>query len=505
MANIDYIVGNFQYCFDGIPVIRGYCSSKLLVKYSRPHPAYQRQPEAQHVDEIKAFLNGHSIKFMPEIVLSYDYSGMYVGSQPWSQAGFINPFQYLANNSTSGIIKVWDYYKGVEFQRLKTDEINTTIRLKMSSGNPLIDTHQVFNRIDGNHRLEALEQVQEDYSVPFCIVLLAGSGDPQLRDREKFEMEIFHNINSKVQPLTPLEQYRGLLQLFTVDELKQYGKEFSLTKAYLEKHRQTPFSNLSSFFTDQEDVILFCIKFILERGNTVTEDDISEVFGCLDHTYFSENETIRSCKSRHALIPYVYYCLEGGKKKNAKLSAYNAWFIKNRLYNVKDFDPTSMVEVFNSIYDIRKKQVFVAMPFKEELKFVYDSIRDVVDKINRENGTELLPPIRIDNQIIGFSYDIVNELLDQIQNAGLLIADLTGQNANVYYEAGFAQGLLRAKLGNTAEILYLISNPQKPDEPFGAAKFDINHYKMIPYRNDGNGVKKLKEDLEKELKAFYCI
>ena len=103
------------------------------------------------------------------------------------------------------------------------------------------------------------------------------------------------------------------------------------------------------------------------------------------------------------------------------------------------------------------------------------------------------------------TYYIVSEILEQIQNAGLLIADLTYQNANVYYEAGFAQGLIKSQLGNTAEILYLISNPQNPDNPFDAAKFDLQHYKMIPYRNDGNGVNELKEALEKELKAFYGI
>lgn len=505
MANTDFIWGNFQYCFNGIPVIRGYCSSKLLVKYSRPHPAYQRQLEAQHVDEIKSFLNGQSMKFMPEIVLSYDYTGMYASPQAWNQAGYMSPFQYLADTSSAGLLKVWDYNKGVEFQRLKSDAVNITLKLNIPNGNPLFDTHQVFNRIDGNHRLEAMEQVQEDYLVPYCIILLASSGNPQLRDREKMEMEIFHNINSKVQPLSPLEQYKGLLQLFTVDELLRYGKEFSLTRAYLEKHWYHPFSNISRFLAEPEDIILFCIKFMLDRGKAVSEDDIAEVLGVLDHTYFSENEIIRSCKSRFALVPYVFYCLEGGKKKNAKLSAYNAWFIKNRLYNVKDFDPASMIDVFNSIYEIRQKQIFVAMPFKSELLFVYEAIREIVEKINRENGTELLPPVRIDKQIVGFSYDIVNEMLDQIQNAGLLIADLTEENANVYYEAGFAQGLLRAKLGNTAEILYLVSNPKKPDEPFDKAKFDVKHYKMIPYKNDGNGVKQLKEDLEKELKAFYSI
>ena len=501
----DYILGNFQYCYNGIPVIRGYCSSKLLIKFSHPHPAYQRQAEKGHVKEIKDFLDGASIKFMPEVILSYDYSGMYMGSQQWNQSGYMSPFHFLSDASSPGLLRVQDYGTGVEFQRIKKDEVNTTIRLKISHGSSLFDTHRFFNRIDGNHRLEALEEVSEDYLVPFCIILLASSGNPQLRDREKMEMEVFHNINSKVLPLSPLEQYKGLFRLFTVDELLPFGKEFSLTRAYLEKYYLHPFSNITNYLSDPEDIILFCIKFLIDRGINVSEDELVEGLGAIDHTYFSESKNIQDCKSRFALVPYIYYWFEGGKQKNAKLSAYNAWFIKNRLYNVKDFDPASMIDVFNSIYEIRQKQIFVAMPFNDELLFVYNAICEVVEKINRENGIELLPPVRIDKQIVGFSYDIVNEMLDKIQNAGLLIADLTEQNANVYYEAGFAQGLLRAKLGNTAEILYLISNPENPDEPYDPAKFDVEHFKLIPYKNKGNGVNELKENLEKELKAFYGI
>lgn len=344
-----------------------------------------------------------------------------------------------------------------------------------------------------------------DFDIPFCIILLNGNSNPELKEREKIEMEIFHNINAKAKPLTPIEQYRGLFELFSIAELETYGKEFSLTKAFISKYKNLRFTNISNFLCDSADIVLSCIKFLLEKGMSISEDDIADVLGRLEHTYFAKYEIIRTCKSRLAIIPYVFYCFEGGKKENAKLSAYNTWFIKNRLYDVKEIDPASQVDVFNSIYDIRKKQVFVAMPFKPELNFVFDAICAVVDKINRENSTNLLRPIRIDKQIVGFSYDIVNEILENIKNAGLLIADLTEQNANVYYEVGYAQGLLKAKLGNTAEVLYLISNPQKPDEPFTAAKFDVQHYKMIPYKNDGNGVNELKDKLEEELKKFYRI
>lgn len=503
----DYIYGNFQYCYNGIPVIRGYCSYKTLIKFSRPHPAYQRDANQEHIDEIKEFVTGTGYKFMPEIILSYDYSGMFINNQQeWNLAGCVSPFQYLTDTEYPGTLKVTDYRKGIEFQRIKKDSVSNTIRLNIGSGNPLFDNQSIFNRIDGNHRLEALDNADiEDFQIPYCIILLSSDGNPELRGREKIEMEIFHNINSKVKPLTPIEQYKGLFELFSVSELDTYGKEFSLTKAFLTKHGGLRFSNIANFMVDSADIILFCIKFFLDRGETVTEDDIADVLSKLEHTYFAKHEVIRSCKSRYAIVPYVFYCYTGGKQINAKLSAYNTWFIKNKLYNVNEIDPSSLVDVFDSIFEIRTKQVFVAMPFKPELDFVYDAICDTVVKINRENGTDLLKPIRIDKQIVGFSYDIVNEILENIQNAGLLIADLTEQNANVYYEVGYAQGLIKAKLGNTAEVLYLISNPHKPDEPFATAKFDVQHYKMIPYKNDGNGVNELKANLEKELKTFYCI
>ncbi len=318
-------------------------------------------------------------------------------------------------------------------------------------------------------------------------------------------MEIFHNINAKAKPLTPIEQYRGLFELFTVDELSIYGREFSITKAYLDKHHNLRLSNLSNFKVNGSETVLNCVKYLLDNGVDVTEDDIADVFSKLEYTYFSDCNTIRSCKSTKAIIPYVYYCMIGNKQKNPKLDAYHAWFVKNKLYNVADIDPKSMVETFDTIYEIRKKQIFVAMPFRDDLLFVYKAICEVVEKINRENGLELETPVRIDDWIVGHSYDIVDELLEQIKNAGLLIADLTYESANVYYEAGYAQGLLKAKIGNTAEILYLVSNPKEPDKPSDAAKFDVDHYKMILYKNEGNGVTQLKKDLEKELKAFYGI
>lgn len=145
------------------------------------------------------------------------------------------------------------------------------------------------------------------------------------------------------------------------------------------------------------------------------------------------------------------------------------------------------------------------MPFDPNLDFVFKIIKRSIDKINKEFDLAIPEPVRIDKQIEGFSYDIPKSILRHIREAKLVIADLTNQNANVYYEAGYALGWIHAKLGNTTQILYLISNPKNPEEPFAAGKFDVQHYKMIPYKNTGNGTAELEENLIKELKAFYGI
>ncbi len=500
-----------EYCYNGIPIIRGYCSYKTLIKYSQPHPAYQRKLNSEHTKEICEYISGTAgYKFMPEIVLSYDYSGLFNDTfkRYQEKQNYVEPLQYLYNDHFYGTIELKDIKTKVTFRKIKLNtEKARMIRLELPYMGGLIKSPLPFNRLDGNHRLDALKQLKTtDFQIPFCIVLLSNIGEAGEHARAQAEMEIFHNINSKARPLTLIEQYIGLFNLFTVDELKRFGKAFSVTQAFLIKHKNTLFNNLKVCLIEKEDLLLNCAQYLIDRSKKeISEDDIVKILNYLEHTYFNDFSELKNIKNRFALIPYVYYCYIGGIKRNSKLDAYNIWFIKNKLYDVKDLDPASLIDVFDRIYEIRKKQIFVAMPFKDELNFVFTAICNVVNKINQDNGLELPMPIRIDKQIVGFSYDIVNEILDNIQNAGLLIADLTENNANVYYEAGYAQGLLKAKLGNTSEILYLISNPNDPDNPIDAAKFDVNHYKLITYKNDGNSVDALMQDLEKEIKAFYGI
>ncbi|MFL5311650.1 MAG: hypothetical protein ACJ79H_14460 [Myxococcales bacterium] len=80
-------------------------------------------------------------------------------------------------------------------------------------------------------------------------------------------------------------------------------------------------------------------------------------------------------------------------------------------------------------------QAFVAMSFAEELKAIFHS---GIAAALRESGWS---PYRAD--VAEHNGMIIDEVIAQIRASRLVIADATGDRHNVYFEAGFAEGLGR--------------------------------------------------------------
>jgi tetratricopeptide (TPR) repeat protein len=110
------------------------------------------------------------------------------------------------------------------------------------------------------------------------------------------------------------------------------------------------------------------------------------------------------------------------------------------------------------------KSVFVLMPFRDEFDDVYLVIRDAVGAASQSLGItirclradEIAKPGRITEQII-----------DHIQKADLLIADLSGNNPNVMYELGYGHALKRAAI---------IVNQDVHTSPF-----DVEDFRQVLY------------------------
>ncbi|MBS1796682.1 MAG: hypothetical protein JSS81_22820 [Acidobacteria bacterium] len=120
-----------------------------------------------------------------------------------------------------------------------------------------------------------------------------------------------------------------------------------------------------------------------------------------------------------------------------------------------------------------KPHVFVAMPFSKEMEDVYRfGIQNPV------NAAGFLCE-RVDMAI--FTGDIVARIKSRIETAALVIADLTGANANVYLEVGYAWGKNRP-------TLLLAKN-------LDDLKFDVKGERCIIYENISDLERKLQADL----------
>jgi hypothetical protein len=125
-----------------------------------------------------------------------------------------------------------------------------------------------------------------------------------------------------------------------------------------------------------------------------------------------------------------------------------------------------------------KPTCFVIMPFAPEFDEVYQVIRETVENHKYEC-------IRADQRYL--SGPIMEDVLDQIGRADLIVPDFTGKNANVFYEAGYAKALRKP----VVQIAQSVS-----DLPF-----DVRHLRTFSYNTKILGDRNLARDLSEAIRA----
>jgi len=120
-----------------------------------------------------------------------------------------------------------------------------------------------------------------------------------------------------------------------------------------------------------------------------------------------------------------------------------------------------------------KPFVFVLMPFSNEFHDVYNLGIKVAAEAS-ETYCE-----RVDEQV--YDGTILQRIYNQIRTADIIVADMTGRNANVFYEVGYAHALDK-------KVILLTKDPE--DIPF-----DLKHYPHIIYPS----VSSLRDELTKRL------
>ena len=192
---------------------------------------------------------------------------------------------------------------------------------------------------------------------------------------------------------------------------------------------------------------------------------------------------IKEMKSRYGLENKNFAIdLTGGTKpmsigaQNAALSFEDI----DALYLKTDYDKDTqqpipgteeLVKLVKGESLVDKNLVFVIMPFADKYNKVYKWIEETVGSFSG------LRCLRADKEI--FIGGIMDRIRENIKKAGILIADLTEHNPNVYYELGLCHGY--NKMNKTIMLTQDIDK----------LPFDLKHLAMVIYKSsDKEGFKK---------------
>jgi hypothetical protein len=135
-----------------------------------------------------------------------------------------------------------------------------------------------------------------------------------------------------------------------------------------------------------------------------------------------------------------------------------------------------------------QKKCFVIMPFGKRdteehrrNKKIYNlMIRPVVEACGYKS-------IRSDE--LHHPGNITKDIIELLHKADLVVADLSGRNANVFYELGVRHTLFRS-----GTIPIICENEEPP--------FDLFNYRVIFYSSELDGPEQFKKEFTERIKAF---
>lgn len=488
---LDFSLGNFL-------CLRGFAPMGVLQDISAPPADFQRVPGDERLKEIGDYLRKGELVFFPEVILCTSLTDSDVTSELalrfFESLKRGEPFRGKAFSNGLSISSSVSRSKGDGDSRsikyLQTATLSFTDQLATA-----------FSRIDGNHRLAATEaQAVRERVTPYCLILCQNEADFR-----RFSRSLFHNINYKQVPLTMEHNLRLILddkELFP-DELLQddptFGWPYYLArqlfgKGKLDFELLPNLKNLANsepgcFLVEQFEYLIR--KKVLGENENATvrfKKALSEV-----NSLFDLYPLLKDAKNRGLLGTLTFYRLSNP----ACLDSFVRWVLNNNLHLIENSSVPDLISIFDKVLETRKRTIFVSMPFGKEItENHYTTIR----RISKEIGDEysLKPPLkveRVDWFHDGTSYSISDKIIEMMSDCGLLIADLTYCNPNVYHEIGFMTGKAKAEGTEPNMLLFLDESVPDPDDKY--VGFNIGGIKQIRFTQSEQFGPLLAKNLEK--------
>ena len=477
----DGVVSDFYN--GGFRIAKGFLKLSEIVKFkvydNIEDSEFQRKADISHVDFLIDYLNTKPYKILPDIIFSM--------KTDYPNSSLIEEKRYLINDKTIWNLEIME----PRYNAQKENGLKTITIWIQDNAYDFIDT------IDGNHRLKALQKIYnekldsspnlEDYKIPVTFIL---------NNTKNKEKAFFYYLNSKSKPLLP-NHYINLLnnteehELGQIDyELKLYKKIYELLNSKLNLMKGIPFIDKKDRFNSGlmkiahelsrnsidykfDELILnqlpyFC-DFALREFELI--DEIIHILFISIKIYFEEIKQNKdqfqaitdSLNGNYEKLKEIIEANQISEENNNNIIRNTIIKIDNDIKGLKewkikqkiDFSDSSEetyenINSFYKAYKIYKKtfipssrKIFVAMPFDKQTEATYFLIKEVIYELNNDESFiyDNLELVRIDKEIYPTS-DFINEtIMNEIDNADLMIADLTGHNRNVYYEVGYKAGI----------------------------------------------------------------
>ena len=435
---------------DGIRVLRGFAKASELAAISQADENYQRDKYPEHVAALSDFIQNikTSAKYLPEVTL---VARGYKKLNRITLSGQLSPTQ-------QGELDNLEYF------RLTVNE------------------KQLY-RVDGNHRLEALQD--SDYYIPFAIIIWEESKVNQ--DDEAF---LFYFLNAKAQKLTSEENLKGLViaETWSEEELKTANAILPYIKYFREHFEENVLFDKKHYQNSQgsdnaKTQILNVLELILKEFDNKSLPFDKETFGnyvVSMQEILSQRDRFKYLRANFRCFPqFVFYTLY----KNKGDSESSIKFIDrvDKWAEYYKHDSNSLIQpnkMFHNAFKqlAREINIFVAMPYYDDVTVAQfnKTFESLIGEINAENeifeGKVNLYPIMT---YTAESTDILANMDRQIGKCDIFIADISNHgkskvNPNVMFEFG--------RVYDSKKFI-LIRNK---DNKVTNSAFDIQHIDYVP-------------------------
>lgn len=471
--------GILEYSMGGFLCLRGYTSYKELSKSSKENPDVQRQLIEEHKGKMANFLNKGEYRFFPEVVLS-------VSLETNKNYDEVNTFfNTIQQNQSWEKVKLGDFNISVFYHN--SGNHNKIVHLSFDENSIRL------NRVDGNHRLSAADEVTSDFKVPFCLVLCRNA-----EEEKQYSTAIFHNINAKQIPLKLEENLKVILghpEVFPdtlIRDDASFGLNYYLARKILQDIDFHYFPAINSYISQAKYSFFVDLFGFLLKNRSVEENDsaIGVVKSKLVEVEQAlvESEITATTTNIAVIGALAYYKLTNKSKYRGFLS----WIKKNNIGNVEKLHIDDVINLYDEIYEHVPRKVFLARWYPSAEKDGEENFKKSECRINAIK--EIVQELNLELTDLGTretgTFDIREVMWHDIRECDIFIADLTGARHNVMIEVGYA-----LKHVETGRMLFYFEKSDKCE----TVPFDINGLNYVPIVDSMEIKTELKSHIEKIL------